>query len=434
MRIRLIAPANRRANAPKQGLFPPMSLAILAALTPDKHEVEVVDESVQDHVMEPLPDLVGITAITSVAPRAYELADEYRRQGVRVVMGGMHPSALPEEAVAHADSVVVGEAEGVWEDVLKDAASGRMRPIYRNERLPSLCGLPAPRWDAFDPRKYLTLNLVQTSRGCPNNCSFCSVTRFFGKTYRTRPVREVVEEVSMLGRRLVLFVDDNIAGNRAHARELFRELRPMKISWLGQSSLAIAEDQSLLDAARESGCAGLFIGFESLVSENLERIGKAMVNRVDRFLESIKRIHSRGISIEGAFIFGLDGDDGTVFAKTVEFATKARLALAQFGILTPFPGTPLFSDLESNNRIIDRDWGNYTISNVVFRPENLSPAALREGFLKAYRRFYSPVSIARRLLPAWRRQPLLFLILNMHFARIAHSMQGLAPSPGSTVS
>ncbi|MGE5485572.1 MAG: B12-binding domain-containing radical SAM protein [Ignavibacteriales bacterium] len=425
MRIRLIAPANRRANAPKQGLFPPMSLAILAALTPDRHEVEVVDESVQDHVMEPLPDLVGITAITSVAPRAYELADEYRCQGVRVVMGGMHPSALPDEAAAHADSVVVGEAEGVWENVLEDASAGRMRSIYRSERLPSLCGLPSPRWDVFNPKKYLTLNLVQTSRGCPNNCSFCSVTRFFGKTYRTRPVREVVEEVSRLGRRLVLFVDDNIAGNRAHARELFRELKPMKISWLGQSSLTIAEDQSLLDAARESGCTGLFIGFESLVSENLERIGKAMVNRVDRFLESIRRIHSRGISIEGAFIFGLDGDDSTVFTRTVEFATKARLALAQFGILTPFPGTPLFTDMESRNRIIDRDWGNYTISNVVFRPENLSPAALREGFLKAYRRFYSPASIARRLLPAWRRQPLLFLMLNMHFARIAHSMEGL---------
>ncbi len=425
MRIRLIAPANRRADAPKQGLFPPMSLAILAALTPDKHEIEVVDESVQDHTVEPIPDLVGITAITSVAPRAYELADEYRRRGVKVVLGGMHPSALPDEGIAHADAVVVGEAEGVWSALLEDAAAGKLKRIYRGERAPSLCGLPSPRWDAFDAKKYLTLNLVQTSRGCPNNCSFCSVTRFFGKTYRTRPVKEVVDEISRLGRKLVLFVDDNIAGNRAHARELFRELKSLRISWLGQSSLSIAEDQSLLDAARDSGCTGLFIGFESLVSENLERIGKAMVNRADRFLESIKRIHSRGISIEGAFIFGLDGDDSTVFAKTVEFATKARLALVQFGILTPFPGTPLFADMENSGRIVDRDWGNYTISHVVYRPANLSAEALQEGFLKAYRKFYSPLSIARRLLPSWRRRPFLFLTLNMHFARIAATMQGL---------
>ncbi|MCR4398198.1 MAG: B12-binding domain-containing radical SAM protein, partial [Firmicutes bacterium] len=315
MRIRLIAPAVRNRGVPKQGLFPPMSLAVLAALTPDRHEVEVVDESVQEHRVEPVPDLVGITAITSVAPRAYELAEEYRRHGARVVLGGMHPSALPEEAMEHADAVVVGEAEGLWELILEHASAGRLRGIYRSENPPSLCRLPFPRWDVFDRRRYLTINLVQTSRGCPHSCSFCSVTRFFGRTYRTRPVEEVIREVSRIGRRLVLFVDDNIVGNRAHALQLFRALKPLGIAWLGQSSLAIADDPVLLDAARESGCAGLFVGFESLVYANLERIGKALVNRVDRFIEAIRRIHARGISIEGSFIFGLDGDDCTVFAK-----------------------------------------------------------------------------------------------------------------------
>lgn len=422
MRLRLVAPA-QQMHGSKRGLFPPLSLAMVAALTPDDWEIEVIDENVQHHDIDGSVDLVGMTAITAVAPRAYEIARQYREQGVRVVMGGMHASALPEEALQHVDAVVVGEAESVWDSLLEDARKGKLRGIYQSEERPCLKGLPSPRIDLFDPKRYMTVNLAQTSRGCPNNCSFCSVTQFFGKTYRTRPIDDVLEEVSQMKRRkTVLFVDDNIVGHTRHAKALFRELASMKIKWFGQSSLQIAQDDDLLDLAADSGCIGLFIGFESLVAKNLRRVGKGVVNRVEGFLDSINRIHDRGIGIEGAFIFGMDDDDPSVFERTVRFAEKSKLALAQFGILTPFPGTPLYDRMQSEDRIIVSDWSKYTISNVVSAPANLSRAALEEGFNWAYKEFYSYRSMLRRLTPSFRKKFWIFLGLNMVFRRITDRM------------
>jgi len=417
--IVLIAPSWRSVSGPTtKSLFPPLSLAVVAALTPSEHTVRIIDESVEDIDPDLEADLVGITCLTAVAPRAYEIADSFRSRGVPVVLGGMHPSALPEEAAKHADCVVVGEAEGVWEQVLEDIQAGRARKIYRSKERPSLAGLPIPRRDLFDPRKYYTTSTIQTSRGCPYSCSFCSVTRFFGRTYRTRPIADILREIETLKDRIVLFVDDNIVGNPAHARELFRALIPYRLRWIGQSSINIAWDQELLALAAKSGCMGLFIGFESLAAENLKKVGKGLLNRVDSFLKAIKRIHSHGIGIEGAFIFGFDQDDEGVFARTVEFAKKARLAAAQFGILTPFPGTPLFADLESQGRIVDRSWSRYTISNAVFEPLKMSREKLEQGFRWAYREFYSYRSIVRRLIPFKRHLPF-FLTLNISFRRIA---------------
>ncbi len=424
MKVRLVAPAEptRSARTRGKGLFPPMSLAVLGSLTPEDIEVEVVDENIGKHDFDAPADLVGITSITATAPRAYRVAGEYRRRGVPVVMGGMHASALPEEALKHVDAVVVGEAEGIWERVLEDAARGEMSGIYRADERPSLEHLPPPRMDLFDPSRYITTNLVQTSRGCPNACSFCAVTRFFGRTYRMRPVADVVAEVSRLKNRLILFVDDNIAGHRQRAKELFRGLRPLGIQWLGQSSLAIAEDDELLQLASDSGCIGLFIGFESLNPENLRGVGKGLVNRAERFRESVRKIHRAGIGIEGAFIFGMDADDESVFDQILEFAESARLALAQFGILTPFPGTPLFEEMEREGRLLHRDWSRYTISNVVMRPRGMSREELERGFNRAYRKFYSYGSILKRLLPSFGRHFFLYFGLNMVFRRVARDM------------
>jgi len=339
-----------------------------------------------------------------------------------VVLGGMHVTALPREAARHADAVVLGEAEGVWPQVLRDASRRRLRRFYRADRHPNLAGLPAPRRDLYRPGAYLTTATVQTSRGCPFACDFCTVTRFFGRTYRWRPVDDIIRELSALGERLVFFVDDNIFGAPARARELFTSLIPLKLKWVGQSSINIARNPELLALAARSGCRGLFIGLESLVPGNLRDIGKSLLNRVEDYREAITRIQRHGIGVEGAFIFGLDGDDPGIFSRTVAFARRVGLAAAQFGLLTPFPGTPLRERLQREKRILHSDWSHYTISNVVFKPRNMTPEALQAGFEWAYRSFYSYTSIARRLLPQVLRfgstLPF-FWALNLHFREIA---------------
>lgn len=419
-RLKLIAPAQREGGLRRsRSLFPPLSLAAVAALTPADWDISIADESVQDVEIDGSVDLVGITVLTAVAPRAYFLADAFRRRGVKVVLGGIHVSALPEEAAAHADAVVVGEAEGVWGTVLDDFRRGRLQRFYVGTRQPELAGLPTARRDLFDPRFYLTTGTIQTSRGCPYNCSFCSVTRFFGRTYRVRPVEEVVREIEGMRQRLVLFVDDNIIGCRQHARRLFEALKGMRVRWLAQSSLNIAFDAELLALAAKGGCVGLFIGFESLVAENIRRVGKAITNKVERFREAVRRIHDQGIGIEGAFIFGFDRDDESIFGRTVGFAENVKLDAAQFGILTPFPGTPLREQLEREGRIVVRDWSRYTISDVVFEPRLMSGARLREGFNWAYREFYSWRSIAARLLAGIGRNLPFYLPTNILFRRFS---------------
>lgn len=429
-RLLLVAPSHRTG---KVALFPPLALGVVAGITPPDWEVAIVDEAVEPVDLDQAADLVGITAMTPTAPRAYEIADSFRQRGVQVVLGGMHPTALPEEAATHADAVVVGEAEGVWERVLDDAARRRLRGIYRSAGRPALAGLPVPRRDLYRPGTYLCTATVQTSRGCPFACDFCSVTRFFGRTYRWRPVEEIVKEVQALRQRVVFFVDDNIFGAPARARELFRQLIPLKINWVGQSSINIAQNAELLRLAAQSGCRGLFVGLESLAPDNLRQMGKAFLNRVEDYREAIGRIQAHGIGVEGAFIFGLDGDDPGVFRRTVSFARRLGLAAAQFGILTPFPGTPLRERLEREGRIVDNGWSRYTISNVVYRPAGMAPEVLQNGFDWAYRSFYSYASIARRLLPnVFRFGAALpfFFQLNLHFRNIAVVGRSREASPG----
>jgi len=417
-RLVLIAPSQRTE---KRALFPPLSLAVVAGLTPESWEVRIIDEAVEPLDLDLEADLVGITVMTPLAPRAYQLADHFRRRGTPVVLGGIHPTVLPDEAARHADAVVVGEAEEVWSEVVRDAARRRLRRFYRPARRPDLTGLPLPRRDLFRPGAYLATATVQTSRGCPFACDFCSVTRFFGRTYRWRPVDEIVREVSSLGQGVALFVDDNIFGAPARARELFQRLAPLRIRWIGQSSINIARNLELLKLAAKSGCRGLFIGLESLVPGNLRQMGKSLVNRVGDYREAIIRIQEHGIGVEGAFIFGLDQDDPDIFGRTVDFARRVRLAAAQFGILTPFPGTPLRDRMEREKRITERDWGCYTISQVVYQPARMSAAVLKAGCDWAYRSFYSYPSILGRLLPQitrFRSTLPLFMSLNLHFREI----------------
>jgi radical SAM superfamily enzyme YgiQ (UPF0313 family) len=347
-------------------------------------------------------DLVGVTGMLMHAPRAYEIARRFRERKIPVIMGGPHASSLPLEAKEHADAVVIGEAEEVWEGLIKDVKNGCLKPFYRAESFCSMERLPFPRLDLLRKEAYMTINCVQTTRGCPHQCDFCHVTHFFGKTYRCRPVDEVVEEVHRLEGDFIVFIDDNIAGNRRYAKELFTRLKPLKKKWASQASMTLTRDPELLRLAAESGCVSLFIGVESLSSENLNDVNKAF-NQAYQLEEAMRALHDHDIMILAGFIFGLDHDDEGVFERTLRFCERNRIELPSFFILTPLPGTALFRRMESEGRLLHKDWSQYNGATVVFKPRLMTEETLQRGFHWACKEAYSWSSILRRVFHPQQR-------------------------------
>ncbi len=407
--IYLVAPAFKGVTGERH-FAPPLSLETVAALTPEGIEVSITDENLDPVDLNKSADLVGITVVTHTAIRAYELADAFRARGKKVVLGGVHPTALPEEALQHADAVVVGEAENMWPQMLDDLREGHLQQIYRSAERPSLNNLPYPRRDLIRRDSYLFPDTVSTTRGCPNGCDFCAVTSFFGRTYRSRPVEDVVGEVDTLDRR-VFFVDDNIAGNPRRARELFGRLaqRKRRLAWIGQASVTIGHksNEDLLELAARSGCLALFLGIESLSPENLALANKRC-NDVEEYEDAIRRIHKHGIAVFGAFIFGLKYDTQDIFEQTLRFARHNRLEGAQFNILTPYPGTRLFNQMDRDGGILTKDWSQYHADQVVFKPTCMSADQLKKGRDWTEREFFSLGSIWERiglrhphLVPIW---------------------------------
>jgi radical SAM superfamily enzyme YgiQ (UPF0313 family) len=402
LKIMLIAPdaGGVRKKKARYVPFPQASLPLLAALTPEEHEVKIVDERLEEIDFEEKCDLVGITAMTATAFRAYQIADEFRKRGVKVVLGGIHPTALPEEAIEHADSVVIGEAEGLWEKLLEDLKLGHLERFYRRDGFPCLQGIPPSRIDLLRGR-YLLKNVFQTTRGCPHNCGFCSVSTFMGRRYRHRPVEEVIEEVKACDASMIGFLDDNIVGNPHYSKELFRALAPLRKKWVSQGTVKMAEDEELLRLASDSGCIALFVGFESVNEANLKDMHKTF-NRVDRYRKLIERFHRKGIMIIGSFVFGFDEDDTTVFPQTLRFIEEAKIDFAQFSVLTPLPGTEVFMKFKEEGRIFSYDWSKYDFAHVVYQPAKMTPQELQEGYNLVFRQFYSWPKILRRTLRNWR--------------------------------
>jgi len=424
MKLELIAPAtHENRGKQKKAIIPPLGLAMVAALTPPDIEVSLTDENVTVIDFQKETDLVGITALTITSQRAYEIADTFRARGVKVILGGIHPSILPEEASRHADAIVIGEAEGIWPNLIEDFKANKLQRVYQQQKRPSLVNLPLPRRDLFATGAYLIWNTIATTRGCPYACSFCTVTSFFGHTYRCRPIEEVIKEIETFNnKKLVVFVDDNIVGNPKFAKELFRALIPCKIKWVGQASVTIARDDELLKLAAASGCIDLFIGFESLSPANLSAVGKK-INVVDEYESVIRKIHSHGIGVHGFFIFGFDEDNADSFKRNVRFAQRMRLESAQFDILTPYPGTALYESLDKAGRIVTRDWSQYG-HDLMFEPKSISREMLQNGRAWAWRDFYSLPSIWRRI-GVVHRNLVIFWAANLYYYYRVHRRRTL---------
>jgi radical SAM superfamily enzyme YgiQ (UPF0313 family) len=388
------APARGATRGPRAFRFSMLSSLYVAASMPPDVETRILDEDVEPVDFDADADLVGLSFMTYNAPRAYAIADEFRRRGRTVVVGGYHPSFLPDEAARHADAVCIGEAEGLVPAMIADFKAGRLAPRYSSPPV-ELRGLPVPNRALVRGEAYITPDALQATRGCPYACTFCSVTAFARHRFRTRPVDEVVDEARGLGRWL-LFMDDNIIGDRDYAKQLFAGLAPLRRHWFSQCGLAIADDPELLRLAARSGCGGLFIGFESLADGNLQAWRKT-TNRARDYVRAVGRLHEAGIGVYAGFMFGMDEDRPDVFRRTLEFLEEARVDALQATILTPFPGTPLFDAMEAAGRIRTRDWAHYDFGHVVFEPEHLSPDLLRAGHAWVQRRFYSWPSTWRRI-------------------------------------
>jgi radical SAM superfamily enzyme YgiQ (UPF0313 family) len=371
--------------------LPPINLGVLAGLTPEEYEMEIIDESIDTIDFDKDVDLVAITCMTPLAPRAYDISTRFRERGIPVVLGGIHASMEPQEAANFADAVVLGEAEEIWPTVLQDFEVGTLRKTYSSNR-PSLKNVPWPRRDLFSPGYFI--QTVQTSRGCPFDCNFCSVTRFNGAHYRFRPVDEVIEEVSKLKGDRFFFIDDNIVGSGERCTKrtlkLFEWLKDLGKEWGSQICISVVESDELLRRAAESGARWFFIGFESVEAETLSAMNKQINLRptTRNFKDAIRKIQDRGIAVVGGFIFGSDTDTKDIFEKTVDFIHDTEIDAAQFTILTPVPGTKLYEHLASEGRLLFRDypkdWKRYNGFEVVFQPRNMTVEELQEGHISAY--------------------------------------------------
>src|SRR6478609_10005300 len=420
MQIELIATASEDS-----AFLPRLGLGVLASLTPREDEVIYTDDLVKPFNIEKDVkdvDLVGISVDSKTARRSYEIASAYRARGVKVVLGGIHPTAVPDEASRFADSVVLSEAEDLWPQLLRDFKHGQLKPIYKGA-LPDLGGKPNPRRDLFRSKKYIPFQVVQTMRGGPYPREFCSVSTANGTTMRFRPVQEVLDELRTLSK-LILFADDNVMIHRKYSAELFTRMIPLQKHWIGQCSLAAVKRIENVKLMAESGCKALFIGFESIDDATLAHTGKRQ-NRPSRYKEVLEMLHEHGISTWGSFVFGFDTDDSEVFDRTVEFGVQMQLTMALYAILTPYPGTRLYRRLLAEGRLTKPQWwldGDHDAGSPYYVPKNMTREKLREGWMRAWQRFYSPSSIWKRWTVRERSswiQTLGYLPLNLMQNRLA---------------
>ena len=405
MRLTLVHPCiGRRRGQPyiRTWQMEPLAPATLAGLTPRDRDTEIrfYDDRTEHIPFDEPTDLVALSVETYTARRSYQIASEFRKRGVPVVMGGFHPTLVPDEVSEFAEAIVIGEAEGVWPQVIEDFRNGRLQRVYRQGRRPSLAGLRVDR-SIFAGKRYLPVGLIEAGRGCHFRCEFCAIQSYFSNTQTRRPIDEILDEVRRIKKPLVFFVDDNITSNMDQAKEFFRRLIPLKIRWVSQASINAAHDEEFLRLIKASGCQGLLIGFETLNPDNLRAMRKSfnmMAGGYERALENLKR---HGIRLYVTFILGYDEDHGDTLEQTLAFAERHRFYIVAFNHLTPFPGTPLYERLEKERRLIYEKWWldpAYRYGMVPFTPRGMTAEQVESRCIEARQRFYSLRSIVQRSL------------------------------------
>jgi len=412
MKIALLSPRGplyrHRGGIWKKALrYAPLTLTTLASLIPPEisAEVEIVDEGVDEIDADRVEaDLVGISAITGTAPRAYEISRRLRRRGIPVVLGGVHPTLMPDEAIAHADSIVVGYAEESWPRLLRDFLAGRMARRYDQRPDLKLSDLPFPRRELYDTGLVNVAHTIEATRGCIYQCEFCVVPAAWGKPLQ-KPVADVVADLRQMRAKRVIFLDLNLIADIPYAKELFTALIPLNIQWGGLATTSIAWDDELLDLAARSGCRGLLIGFESMNQDSLREAQKAF-NMRRPYHEVVRKIRERRIALMGCFVFGFDHDTTDAFDETYDFVMESHMDLPRYAIAVPFPGTALYRRLKAEGRITTEDWSLYDGQHVVFQPKNMTASELLENTRRVWKKTYSCASIWKRLAASRTQLPI----------------------------
>ena len=384
-----------------------LSIPVLISLTPDEHEVRVFDENIEDIDYNWPADLVGITVRTMFALRGYDIAKRFRRRGIKTVLGGIHPSMCSEEALQFCDSVVIGEAENIWQNLIEDAQQDRLKRIYNTRDPADLTAFPQPVRSILSTNRYLA-DILQTTKGCPFQCEFCSVYAYDGQRIRHKTVDQVLSEISEIHnssnqfkKKSIFFADDNIICDKEYARKLFTSIEPYNLNWSCQASINVSKDDDLLKLMKESGCGAILIGLESISDQNLSSMGKKINLKFD-YTEAISKIQSHGILVHSSFIMGCDYDTPQAFDELIEFILSNQLLMPLINILTPFPGTKLFKRMEEEGRILHKDWSEYDSETVVFRPIHMTPRKLAAEYKRVIRSVYSFDVIYRNLIHYWK--------------------------------
>lgn len=401
MKILLVSPCLPSEIRPNQFAIPQLTLSLIAAMTPPEHEVSICEEAYGEVVdFDGDYDLVGISIMSQTSHRGYTIANEFKKRNKVVIFGGIHASVLPDEALLYGDAVVIGEAEGgLWEEVLSDVGNHKLRSFYKLPQVPDLQTHIFPKRNLIkcSSGKY-RIAPIETSRGCPYNCDFCTVSRFFGTKQRHKPVSDIIIDAESIHQKVLFFIDDNVAFNRKFALELFEKMIPLKKIWVGQASISISKDDELMKMAYKSGCRGLLIGFESMSDGGLSTYRKTL-KTVEENILAVKKLRDNGILTMASLIFGLDSDTEAIFDLSYEFVARSKAAFLQACLMTPYPGTLVFENLKKEGRILTDDWSKFDTKKVLISPKNMTPERLLQGFDEIRKETYSYNSIFSRALP-----------------------------------